>query len=319
MSTCPSLSELFAEKPSPTVAAHVAGCRRCQALLASEDDRVAVEVDEGGEWPLTDEEPAAGDVVLVAAPASDEYLAAVVAKVGDETVTAVPVSGEVEAASEWDLLLDQAVLGYQAMAEVWNFGTVLPEQLGERLAKVTAEVFEQLRQLLRAASTSGSVPAGVPVGVPIVGDDDPRLLFHDEEVERVHVFWEPTLALAGAANLAQLVAHRREELALAPEELESVSVTGEPGWLARLEGGELPIQRYLLPGTLAELMARLQIGVSRRLARIATWTLEEQAQSTRYATGSALARKRLGSSSSEQTVSEYVDEFMRELARHEQH
>ena len=319
MSTCPALSELFAAEPSASVSAHLAECRRCQALLASADDRVAVDLDEAGEWSVNNAEPAAGEVVLVAAPASDEYLPAVVAKVGDETVTVVPLSGEVEAASEWDLLLDQDVLGYQSMAEAWNFGTVLPEQVGERLVKLKAEDFEQLRQLLRAAATSGSVPEGVPVGVPIVGDDDPRLLFHDEEVERVHVFWEPTLALAGAATLAQLVAHRREELALAPEELESVSLTAESGWLARFEEGELPIQRYLLPGALAALMARLQIGVSRRLIRIATWTLEEQAQSTGYATGSALARKRLGSSSSEQTVSDYVDEFIRELARHEQH
>jgi hypothetical protein len=319
MSTCPALSELFAEEPSPTVAAHVTGCRRCQALLASESERIAVAVDEPGEWSLGDEEHAAGEVVLLAAPASDEYLSAIVAKRGDETVTVVPVSGEVEAASEWDLLLDRDLLGYRAMAEAWNFGTVLPEQLGERLAKLKADVFDQLRQLLRAAATSGSVPVDVPVGVPIAGDDDPRLLFHDEEVDRVHVYWEPTLALAGAANLAQLVAHRREELALAREELESVSLAAGSGWLARLEEGELPIQRYLLPGALAELMARLNIGVSRRLARIAKWTLEEQAQSTGYATGTALARKRLGSSSSEQTVSDYVDEFMRELARHEQH
>ena len=318
MSTCPALSELFAAEPSASVSAHVAGCRRCQVLLASEDERVAVDLAEAGEWSVESAEPQAGEVVLVAAPASDEYLPAVVAKVGDETVTVVPLSGEVEAASEWDLLLDRGVLGYQAMAEAWNFGTVLPEQVGERVAKLTADTFEQLRQLLRAAASSAPVPEGIPIGVSIGGDDDPRLLFHDEEVERVHVFWEPTLALAGAATLAQLVAHRREELALAPEELESVSMA-ESGWLARLEEGELPIQRYLLPGALAALMARLQIGVSRRLARIATWTLEEQAQSTGYATGSALARKRLGSSSSEQPVSDYVDEFIRELARHEQH
>ena len=319
MSTCPALSELFAADSSARVKAHVAGCRRCQALLASEEDRVAVDLDEAGDWSVDKAEPAAGEVVLIAAPASDEYLPAVVAKVGDEAVTVVPLSGEVEAASEWDMLLDRGVLGYRAMAEAWNFGTVLPEQLGERLAKLANDTFEQLRQLLRAAASSGSVPAEIPVGVPIVGDDDPRLLFHDEEVERVHVFWEPTLALAGAATLAQLVAHRRQELALAPEELESVSLTAESGWLVRFEEGQLPIQRYLLPGALAELMARLQIGVSRRLARIATWTLEEQAQSTGYATGSALARKRLGTSSSEQTVSDYVDEFMRELARHERH
>ena len=317
MSTCPALSELFAADPSARVSAHVAECRRCQALLASVNDRLPVDLDEPGEWSVDNDEPSAGEVILVAAPTSDEYLSSIVAKVGDESVTVVPVSGQVEAASEWDLLLDGAVLGYQAMAEVWNFGTVLPEQVGERLVKLKADVLEQLYQLLRAATMSGTVPVGVPVGVPIVGDDDPRLVFHDEEVERVHVFWEPTLALAGAANLAQLVAHRREELALDREELESVSIA-ESGWLAQLEEGELPVQRDLLPGVLAALMARLQIGVSRRLARIVTWTLEEQAQSTGYATGSALARKRRGSFSSEQTVSDYVDEFMRELARCQQ-
>ncbi|HMJ01168.1 MAG TPA: hypothetical protein VK488_15155 [Gaiellaceae bacterium] len=315
---CPSLIDLFAQERQPGIDEHVADCVRCQALLAGQEERVVVDAAEASEWQESADAVEAGAVVLLSSPDTDEYLPAVVAKVADDAVTIVPVSEHVELAAEWDFILDASVLGYEAMAEVWNFGSVLPEQVAEHVVTLRQEVLESLRQLLRAAVSSGEVPEGVPVGVPVLSGDDVRLLFHDEESERTHAYWEPTLALAGAANLAQLVAHRRSELALAAEELESVSLA-ERGWLERLEQGTLDIQRVLRPPALASLMRRLQIGASRRLARIAAWTLEEQSQTSEFATGAALARKRVGTraSAGEESVADYVDAFMRELQRQE--
>jgi hypothetical protein len=131
-------------------------------------------------------------------------------------------------------------------------------------------------------------------------------------------FWEPTLALAGAVTLGQLVSHRRQELALAVEELESVWLAAD-GWLESLERGTLDIQRVLPPAALASLMCRLRLGASGRLGRIATWTLERQSETAGLLPGTALAGKRVGRHAppGRDSVPNYVEHFLQELERQE--
>jgi hypothetical protein len=150
----------------------------------------------------------------------------------------------------------------------------------------------------------------------VLASEDPRLLFHDEEAERVHVYWEPTLALAGAASLGQLVAHRREELAIPVEQLESLSL--QRGWLDELERDALDIVRALQPKVLAAVFEQLRLEWSRRLRRIAEMTLEANRQSAGYRTGTSFARNRRGvaASSDEPSVGEYLDEVERHLTSH---
>jgi hypothetical protein len=309
---CPALIDLFAIDRAPRVDEHVAGCARCQALLASETERVDVDPGAHGNWQ-THDGAEAGAVVLVASPATDEYLPAVVAKVADETLTVVPVSEQIELATEWDFLLDKDVLGYDAMAEVWNFGTILPEQIAEQVVPLPEDVFAWLLQLLRAAVSSAEVPENLPVGAPVLNEDDPRLLFHDEESERVHAFWEPTLALSGAASLGQLVTHRREELAIPADQFKSLSF--KRGSLEDLERDALDIMRALQPATLADLFQGLRLEWSRRLRRIAEVTIEAQKQASGYSTGTSFARRRRGTRASheERSIGEYLDEVARHL------
>lgn len=240
----------------------------------------------------------------------DELLPAVVLADSEDAVTVAPVSDRVELATEWDLLVPVRVLGYEAITEVWNYGSILAEQLEEVLAELDPQTIEDLQSLARAAVTGGDPPADVRVGPPVLDDADPRLLFQDAEAERCRHFWEPALALAGALTLGQLVAHRRSELVVPVDELEALV---GPGGLARLERDELDVRRSLPPGSLAALMRRLHIGASRRLGRIAVYTLETQ----RTAPGGlALARGSdlPGSAGGDvPAVHEYVDAFLQDL------
>lgn len=307
---CPALTDLFADFTAPATAAHAARCVRCHALLAAIDERLPAEP-EAPSPPLEQAQPArAGSLALIAAPGSDRLLPAIVVASGEEGLTVVPVSPEVALATEWDLHLPDSILGYSAIAQVWNHGQVLPEQTVEELASLSAEQLAAVQALMRAANLSSQPPEGLPVGPPVMHEQDPRLLFQEAEAEDAHPFWEPTLTLAGAANLGQLIRHRRQELALAPEQLERAS--GVPGWVEGLESDTVSLPGVLSPGALAAVMRSLRVGASSRLARIVRWTIEAGTPTT----GTALARGAGDDTRHEPVdVEGYVAEFMRELVQ----
>ncbi|MGA2163943.1 MAG: hypothetical protein ABSH36_05690 [Solirubrobacteraceae bacterium] len=238
----------------------------------------------------------------------DTLLPVVVLTEGEDALTVVPLSPTVELASEWDLRLPETLLGYPVIAQVWNHGTVLPEQAIECVATVPIPDLDALQRLVRAASASANPPEGLRVGPPVVDDQDPRLLFQDAQAELAHSFWEPTLALAGAATLGQLVHHRREELQIPAGDIERLS---QPhGWLTGLENDTLDLLRALPSSALAATMRVLRITASQRLARILKWTIEAR----RPTAGTALARN----ASDRQTqpgvdVDEYIQDFLRDL------
>ncbi len=245
----------------------------------------------------------AGSVVLLSDLESDELLVAVVRRASEEDLTVVPVSADVQFASEWDLLLPRDLLGYTAMAQVWNFGTVLPEQIADVAAVLRDDERRALDALAKAART-GEVPVGLPIGPATLDDADPRLLHQDAEAEAVRRFWAPALTLAGAETLGQLVHHRREELGVAVDELESVTTAG--GWLSDLEDDRLELRSALPSSALAAVMRRLRIGASRRLGRIMLWTIEGQAPS--------FARKgQHGQEGDLPAAEEYIAAILREL------
>src|SRR3954454_17372561 len=163
-------------------------------------------------------DPAPGTAVLITDAHGHELRPAVVLADTEEGLTVVPVSAEIALATEWDLLLGADLLGYAAMAEVWNYGTVLPEQVREVVARLSSPQHEDLRGLARAARRGEAAPE-VAVGPPVLDDEDPRLLFQDAEADAVRALWAPALELAGALSLGELVRHRRSELQLAPEHL----------------------------------------------------------------------------------------------------
>jgi hypothetical protein len=309
---CPAVTDLFAEPPVPAAAAHAVRCARCHALLAAIDERLPAKP-ETFSRPVEHTQPASvGSLVLIGAPESDRLLPAIVIAFGEEGLTVVPVSPEVALATEWDLQLPASILGYPAIAQIWNHGQVLPEQIVEELASLPADQLTPVQALMRAANSSSQPPKDLPVGSPVIDEQDPRLLFQETEAEDAHPFWEPTLTLAGAATLGQLIRHRRQEIALEPEQIERAS--GVAGWLGNLESDTLALPGELSAGALAAAMRSLRVGASSRLARILRWTIQASGPTT----GAALARGARDTRhdpDSDIDVDGYIAEFMRELGQ----
>lgn len=213
-----------------------------------------------------------GAIGLFSVDESAGLLPVVVLALNEDTASVVPLSAAVQYASEWDLKLDTEILGYPAMAEVWNYGLALPEQCHEVVGHLPGNVLTALVQLSRAARLGGPVPNGVRLGPPVLDEADPRLRFQDSEADLAHALWEPALALAGAATFGELVRHRREELQLAPTELEASG--GAAGWLDSVERDAVDLRLALPAQRLVGVLRRLQLRGSSRLRTIARSTLE---------------------------------------------
>ena len=315
---CPSMERLFARDADADeeLREHLATCRRCRALRRHlKPTELVAAAEPMAKEPTAREvstEPALGSVYAIHGPLADEYLVGALVDWDDEEAVVVPVSAETRFATDWDVLLEEHLLGYQAMAEVWNHGTVLVEQLNEKLAEL-GEWAGALAALYEAALESRELPTPVRVGPPVLSDADPRVVFHDEESERVAVYWQPATLLAGVESVFELVRLQREELGLAPDDLDVARST-----LEALEHGEVDVIHDVPLPTFAALLCQLRLGASRRLeqlaARSALATYRE-----RFETQPALARKRKGmrqrgaTKSPEQLAAEYARRLMEEL------
>jgi hypothetical protein len=306
-SSCPALVDLFVDPSVPATDEHAGSCSRCRALLANVETRLEPasapdDLPEGPPVPAT-----RGSLVIVRDVCGEQLLPMIVIGESEDGLAVVPVSPDVGHATEWDLYLPDVLLGYQAVAQVWNQGVVLPEQTSEHVTDVTPATLDALTTLVRAANASIEVPAGLTVGPPVLADLDPRLLHQDTESRRALSFWEPTLALVGSSTLGQLVRHRRDELQIPIREIEELAERA--GWLAELEADTLDLPRAVPPGALAATMRLLRVAASRRLERLARWTIEAQSP----ATGAALGRRAPGESDDPTDVDAYIGEFMRDL------
>jgi hypothetical protein len=208
LTDCPSIAELAEHvvRPEPAVAAHLESCRRCRAIvrLLHQRDRGAAPEIPQRELPAVPlprrEEPSErsfGEVCIAESEQADGTLLVCVALRWDEetepkTVVVAPVSPEIENASDSDLILGaDEQLGYPTIVEVWNHGTVLSDQIVERLGVLSEETRRSLDALYEAVLGGETSPADVPVGVEIVSDEDPRAIFQEEESERARPFWQP--------------------------------------------------------------------------------------------------------------------------------
>jgi hypothetical protein len=252
MTDCPSLEELtdFTKTGDAAIERHVASCRRCRALLRLIGQREAIVEDEltarelpEAELPRREApagEIASGEVCVVDTDfGGGSLLVCVVLDRSEgtpETVEVAPVSTETMNASEWDLLLAPAdgVLGYPAMVEVWNHGTILSDQVAERLGLLVIDGQHRLNAIYAALLADESPPADLPRGVPILADEDPRALFQEDEAERARPFWQPAArvyaekAPEAAASIGALLGHWLEQVGSDAEDFAS-----ELGWPKR--------------------------------------------------------------------------------------
>ncbi|MBS1881493.1 MAG: hypothetical protein JSS97_00885 [Actinobacteria bacterium] len=253
-----------------------------------------------------DETVSPGSIALISEERGEELMPAVVRRTTDEGLVVVPISPDVHLATEWDLYLPAEPLGYQAIAQLWNFGSVLIEQVSEVVGEVGPVQAKELDALAKAARESARAPSELNVGPKVMDDQDPRLLGQADSAEGARPFWEPALSIAGAETIGQLVAHRRQALGLQPDDLEA-SIVADAGWVDELEGDRLNVRETLTPKELASLMKRLRVRASRRLGRISLWTIEGSAP--------RLARGGLDGPGADANAADYVQAMLAELDR----
>lgn len=210
---CPSLTELQDLIDEGQDLSALQRCNRCRAMLRllqtrSGGPELAADFGDGLEPPAletsvparggeTDLEPGTLVSVLDPETGSGALLLGAVTVAREDSLEIAPLTTATQKAAEWDLLLspDESDLGYAAALEVWNHGTVGYDQVQESLGSIAAELNEMFLAIWDAVFVEESPPPEATVGPPVVGDDDPRLLFQAEEVERAQLFWrleEPT-------------------------------------------------------------------------------------------------------------------------------
>lgn len=243
---------------------HLAECRRCQALLTMlHETASATSADElstappaatearGAERPV----PAQGRVrtgwLWRAAAGSDPDFAWVVALIGrspdnPDGLLVAPVAPHPELATDKDVLLDRALLGYPAFLDMTNLGTILREQLLEPVGELERPVAEAMVAMYRHLLSGAPAPEDTRRGVPAIEEADPRLLEQAERAEALQALWRTTHELIrdadeGEADVygdqrqrAEVSAAAAEQSSAAPERARMLVLSGVLG--EQLEG-----------------------------------------------------------------------------------
>jgi hypothetical protein len=290
---CPALTDLASSELWPEIEDHLTTCRRCRAL------RAALPRQEGKPSPRearssTSEirrRPSTGDFGLITTFDESTNLVAFVAAVRNGEAIVVPVSDETNLATDWDLLIDQTLLGYPAMVEAWNSGVVLVEQLQEAIVSAPESVRTQVTAMLKATEI-GEAPEGLCVGVPVLSPEDPRILFQESEAEYARRYWQPRMVLSSAATIGELVSLRQAELELSKEELEPLY--DRPSWFDDLVGNRLALDQH--EDAVVNLFKTLQLTASDRLGSLLRHTVEQHSRLAQINAGVQFNRRRTGMS-----------------------
>jgi hypothetical protein len=253
---CPSLAELQDLIAEGQASSALQECNRCNAMVRLLQARsgvpeLAIDFGDGLEPPTfqtsvpsrgadTDLEPGSLISVLEPETGSGALLLGAVTVAREDSLEIAPLTTATQQAAEWDLLLgpDDSDLGYAAALEVWNHGSIGYDQVQESLGSMAAELMEVFLALWDAVFEEASPPPEAAVGPPVVGDDDPRLLFQAEEVQRAQLFWrlEEPAEQPDAADV--LVAAAAPVVAVTSEPLVVTVGTIAREWMER-EGWEI--------------------------------------------------------------------------------
>lgn len=316
ITACPSLGDLIAAPDSH--AEHLDNCRRCRALLRGLGARNdGVEVPAGAAAPVkrppgrraTPElEPGA---IWSFASAGDEYLIGCVLSKSNGSVRVAPLSDEVQLATGWDVFIQRELLGYPAMAQIWN-QVELPEEQAERgLAILATGLSDLLQHFAAAFAERYEPPEPRAAGAPVLSKADPRLLFQAEERERVAEFTSAdakAAAVATAVTLGDLVSTRCKELAVERTVLNELA--DEKRWLDRLEEGSLDLYARLPVAALARLLTALRLSPGPQLEHLVAKAAGAGLEGERVRQAPVLARRRLGSRRQVRRMSEQERETM---------
>jgi hypothetical protein len=229
-------------------------------------------------------------IIAKDATAEDELLLAVITgPPQDDAAAIVPLASETRYATEWDLTIPSAVLGYQAIAQVKLAGTVTPAQLDQRLSSLPAHLMEELKQLAYAAEQGASIPpAHLPVGPWVLSEIDERLQVRKAAAQALVPYLEPAYEDPSSEWLSFGSILLRHARAIGVE-LDSLI---DPHWARKISLDELDLFEHIPARRLAALLQKLQIKWSERIRDGLYKLVLDRCNPVELVQGSALGRRR---------------------------
>jgi len=197
---CPSLTDLARADLPTALLAHIDNCPRCRMLRAVthapesapatslDPERFAASVPASADERPTDID--VGTIVRVHADGVEVALVAIVIDLRDDEAVVLPLSVEVDYAADYDVLLDQALLGYRSMVQAWNGGTIEIDQVVDHLAVVDDATLDAIDDVYDAALLGDDSPPNANVGSIIVADEDIRRNFQLHSREFAELFYK---------------------------------------------------------------------------------------------------------------------------------
>lgn len=209
--------------------------------------------------------PVPGEIWTVAATTSkpDQPLViAIVTRADGETVTVVPLGAQTLKATEWDLDIPGAVLGYAAVAQVKLAGTTTKAQLRERLSSLPPTVLGQLRELWDCAEQGASIPPEhLPVGPWVLDDADERLRARAQDAQSLARYLQPIFESPFSQWETFGSILRRHARAIGVD----LELLIDSAWASKLAADELDLFSNVPARRLAVLLADLHVSWSERI------------------------------------------------------
>jgi hypothetical protein len=266
--------------------------------------------------------PAPGEIWTIRHPTDPdaELVLVVIAALSGATATIVPLSATTDYATEWDLVLPIATLGYPAMAQPKLVGALAAARLEGRLSELMPESHRDLERILAAAEAGQTIPPErVPVGPWVLSERDPRLAARIQAAEHlaayVTVLGDDPVSEWRSLGSILMRGSRATGVDLA-------AVLDEPRWVGRLEADQLNPFAMLPARKMALLLKTLRIGWTDRV-RDAIYQLASKFAASDVPHGTVFGRRqgtrarRVAASSSPagatDKAGEYVDDVEREF------
>ncbi len=251
---CPPLGEI-SEHPE-----HVRACARCAALSAQlpklgDTDLPETGTAQSGEAPPRGA-PLVGEVWSIRSPGRPGLQLGLLTRLEDEQVEVLAVADSHQWALASDCVLPAEVLGFPAMVQSQIGGTVLLEQLDERIGLLRPRLWEELQRGPLNASAWG--PRSL-------SERDPRYGFQARCADDWTLTFEPAELLAKTVSLGRLVTFARQRRGLDTTALaERVDRPKED--LETLEADAGRLSARWPPMALASVLSALEVIWSRQLA-----------------------------------------------------
>ncbi len=209
--------------------------------------------------------PVPGEIWTLAAttPKPDQPLViAIVTRADGEAVTIVPLSTQTLKATEWDLEIPCAVLGYATVAQVKLAGTATEAQLRERLSSLPPAVLGQLRELWDCAEQGASIPPEhLSVGPWVLDEADERLRARAQDARSLAGYLQPSFEspFSQWETFGSILLRHSRAIGVDLERLI------DPAWAPKLAADRLDLFSNVPARRLAALLADLRIGWSERV------------------------------------------------------